>query len=168
MHARSLTDRDQLTSYLHHLNQACRYSLSMSLKLIPDAGHATSTTLESKLAPSAPVYDQMRHGITSTASEINTRHPLQSRLENWQQTQYQLRLNLMRQLYGPGEPIRRGMELHCCNDGVRHTGFGIEKGIGADILMGTDTKIDFEDVFTGREEHMSGRFIEYMEKRVGC
>lgn len=138
----------------------------MSLRLTPAAGHASTTTSSSTLAPSAPVHDTMRAGPQSLASKHNNRHPLESRLENWEQTQQDLKYETMRRIYGVAEPVRRGMELSLCREGARHTGFGMEDGIGSDILRGTDCSLDVKDIWSGREMARGGGYQETMEKRM--
>lgn len=108
----------------------------------------------------------MRAGPSSIASNINNRHPLESRLENWEETQSQLRLESMRRIYGIAEPVRRGMELFHCAEGARHTGYQMEDGIGMDILRGTDTKLDVSDIWNTREMTRGGEYQDVMANKM--
>lgn len=104
------------------------------------------------------------------ASKINNRHPLEGRLANWDQTQYDARLETYRRVYGAGEPIKRQMELNI----VEATDFkpsvlGGSDSMHRDILLGNDSTVDWEDVYRGGVE--SGQnvkdFHSEMEKKVG-
>lgn len=58
------------------------------------------------------------------------------------------------------------MEMSICREGSRHTGLGMEEGIGMDILRGTDCSLDVKDIWNGREMTRGGGFQEIMEKRM--
>jgi hypothetical protein len=56
------------------------------------------------------VHDTLSHGLASTASSLNSRHPLESRVKNWNAQQDDLRIEMARRLGGIGEVIRIGTE----------------------------------------------------------
>ena len=66
----------------------------------------------------------------------------------------ELRMSSLRQIYGLGEPVRRGMELHCATLGWRPEMMG--SPVGLDILRGTDTTLDVCDVYPGND-HSIGK-----------
>lgn len=43
----------------------------------------------------------------------------------------------------------------------------MESGIGSDILMGTDMKLDVEDIWTNKEMARGGEYHEVMQKMRG-
>lgn len=54
----------------------------------------------------------MRHGPRNLAHEHSTtsHHPMQQRLERWDETRDNLKLTMARNMYGMGAPIRTMME----------------------------------------------------------
>lgn len=42
----------------------------------------------------------------------------------------------------------------------------MERGVGMDILLGTDTKLEVEDIWTGSELGRGGEYREAMEKKM--
>ncbi|KAK9471649.1 uncharacterized protein V1510DRAFT_367634, partial [Dipodascopsis tothii] len=90
-------------------------------------------------------------------------HPLQNRLENWESTQFDLKLENLRRLFGAHEPVRRMMELEACRASMpfipstlsRSTVVSANGGLGAssdvanEILMGRDQIVDWEDIYGG-------------------
>ncbi|KAL9125976.1 MAG: hypothetical protein Q9217_004891 [Psora testacea] len=158
----------------------------MSLRIAPASTHATTASntkqTTTKGAPSAPgVHDILRTNLSLNPSSSSTTalssttpnpqplqssHPLESRLRNWQSTQESLKLNLLRRQFGIGEPVRRGMEMRICREGEwRPYCLGGSARVGENVLAGRDTEITWEDVYIGDEI----REIDYhaeMEARV--
>ena len=91
---------------------------SQSLRVVPAAGHAStvSSVANSKGAPSVrSVPDALRNrGPYSVSADVNSNHPLEARLKQWDETQYNLKMEQLRRLYGAAEPIKRGMEVKMC------------------------------------------------------
>lgn len=56
------------------------------------------------------VHDTFAHGLPSTVSTINARHPLESRVKNWNSQQDALKMEMAKRLGGIGEVIRIGTE----------------------------------------------------------
>ena len=56
------------------------------------------------------VHDTLSHGLASTVSTINARHPLESRVKNWSAQQDALKMEMAKRLGGIGEVIRIGTE----------------------------------------------------------
>lgn len=129
--------------------------LSQSLRIVPD--NKFNSTIDSvKFGESAPsaegIQDILRTntGPLNISSQINNRHPLESRLQNWEQTQQDLRMEQYRRIFGAAEPIKRTMELNI----VDATDFvpscvGGSSNVHRDILLNKDTSVDWEDIYTG-------------------
>lgn len=104
------------------------------------------------------------------ASKINNRHPLEARLSNWDQTQFDARMETYRRVYGAGEPIKRQMELNIIEaTDFKPSVLGGPDSLHKDILMGTDASIDWEDIYKGGFENGANvkDFHTEMEKKVG-
>ncbi|KAH8203015.1 hypothetical protein TruAng_002849 [Truncatella angustata] len=148
------------------------------MRLVPSANHSSSFThLKTAGAPSAPgLHDTLRHGVGPTPSHLGepsapvSRHPLESRLKAWQSTQDALRMETLRKTFGIAEPIRRGMEAKIVSEGSwRPAALGGGPGknsVHEDILAGRDTSCDWEDVFTGEEQHGAVGIHDEMERKL--
>lgn len=102
------------------------------------------------------------------ASQINNRHPLEARVANWEETQWETKMESYRRIFGSGVPIQRTMELEL----VGATDFkplvlGGPDSMHQDILLNKDTSIDWEDIYKGGLENGSLDFHTEMEKRMG-
>lgn len=150
------------------------------MRIVPSSSHANSQSRVSSQdlgAPSAPgLHDTLRHGVgpvatpsTTQIKTIDSAHPLETRLAHWQATQESMKMEGLRRTFGLAEPIRRGMELKMVRDGEwRFSGLGgSERSISEEILMGSDTKLDWEDIYTGKETRTEAKFGEELERKVG-
>jgi proteasome maturation protein len=147
------------------------------MRIAPPASHPKSKT-SSLGAPSAPgVHDTLRAGVGPTvqlasastaAVQIDSNHPLESRLAQWTATQDALKMEGLRRTFGMAEPIRRGMELKIAREGEWRPVMlgGGRPGVHEDILSGRDTSIGWEDVFTGTEMRGLTGIHEEMETKV--
>ncbi|TGZ84409.1 proteasome maturation factor UMP1 [Ascodesmis nigricans] len=125
----------------------------MSLRFIPGPGYATKVQGADIPAPSAKVVrDTLRSGAppSSLSTALNSRHPLEARLKNWDATQHALKMEGLKRLYGMAEPIKREMEVKMCADYVPAQ-LGGPSNLHKDILEGKDTTIEWEDVFKGTD-----------------
>ncbi|PNS18910.1 hypothetical protein CAC42_5449 [Sphaceloma murrayae] len=147
----------------------------MALLLAPPASHPT-TTQHVTSAPSAPgIPDPLRQrlGLTTTItngssadtsySQRQSSHPLENRLSKWRAQSEATKMNLLARQYGIAEPVRRRMELASCAAGewrpaclggegrgfgsVWGSGGACGSGVHADILLGRETEVAWEDVF---------------------
>ncbi|KAF4554756.1 Proteasome maturation factor UMP1-like protein [Elsinoe fawcettii] len=165
----------------------------MSLLLVPPPSHPTSKTLTTS-APSAPgVPDPLRSRlalttpITSSTEPAPTQtssHPLEARLSAWRATTDATKMNMLARQYGIAEPVRRRLELQSCavgewrpavlggegrgfgsvwGSGSRWTGTGVH----ADILLGREAEVAWEDVFVDDPLRKTVGFHEEVEGRVG-
>ncbi len=179
--------------------------LIQSLRIVPAEPHSGSYShiaAREKGAPSAPgVHDLLRHGVgprvavagvspagsnnNSSASSgdaagaapvvLDSAHPLEARLKQWEATREALRMETLRRSFGMAEPVRRGMELKITREGewrplVLSTGSGSGSAqlpsVHEDILLGRDATVDWEDVYTGEETRTVPTFHEEMERKL--
>lgn len=170
--------------------------LRQSLRIVPADSHAESyshVANRERGAPSAPgVHDMMRHGVgpkvamaaggakdkstgTAQATPLDSAHPLEARLKQWEATREALRMETLRRSFGIAEPVRRGMELKITREGEwRPLALGAAGGSGSaqlpsvheDILTGRDTMVDWEDVYTGEATRSVPTFHEEMERKL--
>lgn len=110
-------------------------------------------------------------GPLNISSKINNRHPLESRIQNWETTQHELKLEQYRRIFGAAEPIKRTMELKI----VEQTDFmpnalGNASNVHRDILLNKDTSIDWEDIYTGmfqiKQNDDNGLLTQYRSKFI--
>lgn len=132
-----------------------------------------SSTAFGDAAPHAPgLQDILRtgEGPLNIASKVNNKHPLESRVANWEETQYETKLEMYRRIFGAGEPIKRTMDLQI----IEATDFtplavGGPSNLHKDILLNKDTSVDWEDIYKDGFEtsnHMKD-FHSEMEKKLG-
>lgn len=85
-----------------------------SLRLVPGPTSSTSVSVDKTSHPvHAGVHDTMRYGPRSLAEEASAasvQHPLQQRLERWEETRDTLKLTMQRNMFGMAAPIRTLME----------------------------------------------------------
>ncbi|THY09384.1 proteasome maturation factor UMP1 [Aureobasidium pullulans] len=160
-----------LTSNITHNSTAI-----MSLRMVPQKGHAQQTALAPS-APAAPgVHDTLRsnqslntpHNASPAFSAVASSHPLEARLSNWRSTQDSLKMTMLRREFGVGEPVRRGMEVKICQEGEwRPAVLGYKgEGVHEQILSGRDASVDWEDVFNGNETQNAPDFHSEMENKL--
>ncbi|KAL5352243.1 hypothetical protein ACLOAV_002190 [Pseudogymnoascus australis] len=150
----------------------------MSMRIAPASGHSSihsHLTAKSAGAPSAPgLHDTLRAGVgptthgSSETLQLDSTHPLESRLAQWTATQDSLKLEGLRRTFGMAEPIRRGMELKITRDGEWRPLVlgGGHPSVHEDILAGRDTGCTWEDVFQGTEMRGVQGFHEELETKV--
>lgn len=132
-----------------------------------------STTAFGESSENTPaLQDTLRtqQGPLSIASQLNGRHPLESRIQNWEATQQDTKLEMYRRVYGAGEPIKRTMELSLLYAAeFRPQILGGPDSLHRDILLNREATVDWEDVYHGG--FASGGavpdFHTEMERRLG-
>ncbi|KAJ9077612.1 hypothetical protein DSO57_1015233 [Entomophthora muscae] len=110
-----------------------------------------SLTTEKSLSTTAHeygVHDTMRFGFRSIASELVPGHSLEAHLNEWDASQFNLKLNIQRQVHGLHMPFRALMERDIIGSVNRHPMFKSSR-FGLDILDGKDETIDVEDFLNG-------------------
>lgn len=137
-------------------------------RLVPSNGQPASHAINKTGAPSASiVHDTMRHGLLSVGSEINDRHPLESRLNNWATTQHEFKMRSLQNAFGAHEPIRRNMELDLLSAGdMKPMVLGGPSHLHRDILAGNDTSISMGALFSSPSINSTMDFHTEMEKRM--
>jgi len=144
-----------------------------SLRIIPEnsAPSKVNSTSYGSGAPSVPaLHDSLRNdGPLSMASNLNDKHPLQARLEKWEETQFNLKMEGYRRNYGPGEPIRRTMELEVVKATNLIPGMvGGPSTVHEDILRNKSTTVSWEEIYPGLSDtDMKSSFHAELEKRMG-
>ncbi|KAF2227022.1 hypothetical protein BDZ85DRAFT_57170 [Elsinoe ampelina] len=143
--------------------------------------------LRSRLALTVPVPAKGSSLATQPASTSQapaSSHPLETRLSAWRATTEATKMNMLARQYGIAEPVRRRLELQSCAAGEwrpavlggEGRGFGSAWGSGsawtgtgvhADILLGREAEVGWEDVFVGCPLRKVVGFHEEMEGRVG-
>jgi proteasome maturation protein len=123
---------------------------SSELRFIPPASSVPTTLKPTQGAVSVSVvHDTLSLGLPSTSSTINSRHPLESRIKNWNTQQDELKLEMARRLGGIGEVIRIATERKVVGEDFRPVALGGPSNVHLDILSGRDTKIDIDDIYNG-------------------
>lgn len=119
------------------------------MRLVPSSQQegSNSTSLK-QTSNELGLHDALRHGQRSLATEFNSTNPLQNRLQKWEETQDNLKLNLQRNLYGMHLPVRQLMERKVVGMGRAPNS---RPDIHMDILMGRDESLDVGDLFGGVE-----------------
>jgi proteasome maturation protein len=146
------------------------------MRIVPASSNPNSFThiVPNAGAPSAPgVHDTLRNGVgpspfAEKESVPASAHPLEARLKNWEATQENLRMEMLRRTFGMAEPIRRGMELKITRDGEWRPmalGGGLPS-VHEDILRGREDMISWEDIFTGGETRAVVGFHDEMERKL--
>ncbi|ORZ14111.1 proteasome maturation factor UMP1-domain-containing protein [Absidia repens] len=89
-------------------------------------------------------HDTLRYGTRSHKSEVLPGHALEQRLDEWNDNQWELKLNMARQAYGIHAPIKMMMEHDIVSKRQRMPVLP-SSNLHLDILTGKDETIDFED-----------------------
>ena len=136
---------------------------SNELRFIPPSSSVPTSLKSTKGSTTIPiVHDTLSHGPASTASTLNLRHTLESRIKNWNAQQDELKLEMAKRLCGIGEVIRIATERKIVGEVCVHYGrpgthfqdfrpvaLGGPSNLHLDIINGRDTKIDIEDIYNG-------------------
>jgi proteasome maturation protein len=130
-------------------------------------------------APSAPgLHDTLRAGVgpsafseaasTDAAAQPASAHPLEARLKDWEATQENLKMEMLRRTYGMQAPIRQGMELKIARDTTWRPAAlgGNQPNVHEDILRGKDDTITWEDVYTGEDTRGVPGIHDEMERKL--
>lgn len=113
--------------------------------------------------------DSIQNGMAPAplSSTMNGAHPLQNRLEKWNETQMDFKLETLRRTYGAGEPIRRAMEMEIVSNTMKVPEMlGPRSDIHREILENRDASIDWEDIYTGNQDRFAD-FHSELERQMG-
>lgn len=131
---------------------------------------STSHADASHSVPALPDTLKRQQGPLSIASQVNGRHPLESRLSNWEAAEQATKLEMYRRVFGAAEPIRRQMELGIVDaTEYRPQLLGGPDSMHRDILLNKEATVDWEDIYKGGLEsgHEVSDFHSEMEKQLG-
>ncbi|KAF8213686.1 proteasome maturation factor UMP1 [Mycena galopus ATCC 62051] len=134
-----------------------------SFRIVP--ANAPKSASVKDTANSLGLHDTMQYGPRSIAAEIKTEGGLKDRLENWEETQDNLKLTLHRNLYGMHAPMRLLMERKIVAANP-HMPTLPQSNVHLDILMGRDETIEPADIFGGMEETPPQNIHRDMEKKL--
>ncbi|KAL0581411.1 hypothetical protein V5O48_000675 [Marasmius crinis-equi] len=115
-----------------------------SLRLVP-ANTPKSASI-AQTSNSLGLHDTLQYGPRTIATEIKSEGGIRDRLENWEETQDNLRLTMMRNVHGLHAPMRILMERKMVTMNP-HMPALPQSNIHLDILMGRDETIEAGDVF---------------------
>ncbi|CCH59275.1 hypothetical protein TBLA_0B04380 [Henningerozyma blattae CBS 6284] len=137
--------------------------MSLNMNIVPQNNNLSSinststtesnkqTTKEQTAAKLFSLPDRLRDnqgGAVPLTTQLNDRHPLEARLNNWEDTQFNRQMNQYRQIFGISEPMKKIMDLKL----VENTHFNPlnnnAQNIHKDILLNKDCSIDWEDIYT--------------------
>lgn len=119
---------------------------------------STDKGLNSNAIKSLPdTLRQQNGGSVPHSSQLNNRHPLESRLQQWDQTQQTRQLEQYRQIFGIAEPMKRVMDLKL----VKQTDFNPlnQSNLHRDILLNKESSIDWEDIYGESPLNQSGNLL---------
>jgi len=110
------------------------------------------------------LHDTLQYGPRSIATEVKSKGNLRERLENWEATQDNLKLNLQRNVHGMHAPMRLLMERKIVSS-TSNSWMAPQSNVHLDILMGRDEAIEPADVFLGMESTRTLDVRKEMEKK---
>jgi len=144
-------------------------TLKPSLALVPSAQRAVNNVSVASTShrEHAGVHDAMRHGgMRSLAFENSSavQHPLQNRLEQWDDTRDNFKLTMMRNTFGIGAPMRVMMEREAIAHNPLHSSNSIS-GLHMDILNGDDETLNPSDFMRSEASHQQLDFHTEMERK---
>ncbi|KAJ3417402.1 hypothetical protein HDV05_004867 [Chytridiales sp. JEL 0842] len=113
------------------------------MRLVPDPQAKASVSAVGQNTAYG-VNDTFRDGLQTVRGNLLGSHPLEAHLNNWDETQEQLKFSMARNVHGLHAPIRLQMEKTLVSQTMRPPLLKPSK-IGLDILSGKDTTIEFED-----------------------
>ncbi|KAJ7630431.1 proteasome maturation factor UMP1 [Roridomyces roridus] len=137
--------------------------MNPSLRIVPSSAAKSASVQDT--ANSLGLHDTLQYGPRSIAAEIKTEGGLKERLENWDETQDNLKLTLQRNLHGMHAPTRLLMERRIVSANP-HMPAMPQSNLQLDILMGRDETIEPVDIFGGMESAPSQDIHRDMEKKL--
>ncbi|KAE8213758.1 hypothetical protein CF319_g4166 [Tilletia indica] len=144
--------------------------LKASLALVPAATRtATTMSMAGTSHPDhANIHDSMRHGGPRSLAYENssaTQHPLQNRLEMWDETRDNFKLTVMRNTFGIGAPMRVMMEREAVSHNPLYSSPNSITGLHMDILNGEDETLNPTDFMRSEAARDQLDFHTEMERK---
>ncbi|SCU94715.1 LANO_0E07822g1_1 [Lachancea nothofagi CBS 11611] len=131
------------------------------MSIVPNKNYrsaVSSTSSHHKTSNAAPALpDSLRNqngGATPLSTQTNGKHPLETKLQSWDQTQRNRDLEQYRRVFGLAEPMKREMELAIVQNSdfnplSQSTDSGFSTSLHRDILLNREASVDWEDVYQG-------------------
>ncbi|KAI0757801.1 proteasome maturation factor UMP1 [Daedaleopsis nitida] len=116
-----------------------------SLRIVPTPETKTATVEDT--SNSFGLHDTFKYGPRSLAAEVTSTSKIRGRLENWEATQDNLKLQMQRQLFGLHMPMRTLMERKIVSQNP-HMPILPQSNLHLDILMGRDETLECVDFMT--------------------
>ncbi|KAI0369997.1 proteasome maturation factor UMP1 [Pilatotrama ljubarskyi] len=113
-----------------------------SMRIVPARGSKAATTQDT--SNSFGLHDTLQYGPRSLAAEVVKTSNVKDRLENWEATQDNLKLQMHRQAFGLHMPMRILMERKLVSQNP-HMPALPQSNLHLDILMGRDETLDCPD-----------------------
>ncbi|KAF7319871.1 hypothetical protein MKEN_00770300 [Mycena kentingensis (nom. inval.)] len=134
-----------------------------SFRIVPASAPKTASIQDT--ANSLGLHDTLQYGPRTLATELKTGNGLKERLENWEETQDNMKLTLQRNLHGMHAPMRLLMERKIVATNP-HMPALPQSNLHLDILMGRDETIEPVDIFGGMETIAPQSIHGDMEKKL--
>ncbi|TCD69949.1 hypothetical protein EIP91_005538 [Steccherinum ochraceum] len=113
-----------------------------SLRLVPATGPKAAALQDT--SSNFGLHDTLRYGPRSIAAEVQTTSTVKERLENWEETQDNLKLTMLRNVYGLHAPVRMLLERKSVAMNAHMPAFSTSN-VHLDVLMGRDETLDTVD-----------------------
>ncbi|KZT22123.1 proteasome maturation factor UMP1 [Neolentinus lepideus HHB14362 ss-1] len=133
-----------------------------SLRLAPSPNAKAASVQDT--SNSLGLHDTLQYGPRSIATEVKTVSPIRQRLENWEQTQDNLKLTVQRNVYGLHAPVRLLMERKIVSSMAQMPTLP-QSNLHLDILMGRDETLCTGDFFGGVEMRTPQSIHQEMERK---
>nr|GAT58411.1 predicted protein [Mycena chlorophos] len=132
-----------------------------SFRIVPASAPKSASIQDT--ANSLGLHDTLQYGPRTLATESSD--GFRGRLENWEETQDNLKLTLQRNMFGMHAPLRLLMERKIVSANPHMPVFP-QSNLHLDILMGRDETIEPVDIFGGQETGAPQNIHAEMEKKL--
>ncbi|KAF4523405.1 hypothetical protein B566_EDAN007876 [Ephemera danica] len=123
------------------------------------------------LKPKSGIYEVppiMTYGVQSTRNKVEPVHPLEKSEQNYAAEQDRIHMRVLRATQGMHAPLRLQMERRAADMAGGRLSFLPSERLGAQVLRGNDTTIDFGDVLNMPENReRMGQPSAEMERALG-
>jgi len=133
-----------------------------SYRIVPPVQPKSASLTDT--AGSLGLHDTLQYGLRSFATDTS-KDGFENRLSNWQETQDNLKLTMLRDLHGLHAPMRLLMERRIVSSSP-HMPAMPQSNIHLDILMGRDETLDAADFFLGMESGPPLNVHNEMERKM--
>ena len=145
------------------------------MSIVPKGHQDRVSTSQGVTSNAASLPDTLRMqegGAVPLSSQLNDRHHLMHRVQNWEETQHRRQLEQYRNIFGLAEPMRRMMEIGIVDATDFNPVSQGQSSIHRDILMNKETSVDWEDIYPENNGLLSGNMVgddvhTQIERKVG-